>query len=326
MGNYEKERRIFRITSNIQGNRLDKLLSSMTFLPSRRRIQEMIRSGDITVNGKMVKPSYIMRLSDEVEYIIPPPREIKILAEELPISVIYEDRDIIVVNKPAGMIVHPTASIVTHTLVNALLYHCQDLQGIGGEIRPGIVHRLDKDTSGIIVVAKNEASHIKLSEQFKQRQTKKVYLGIVVGIPRIQKGIIRVPIGRSETDRRKMKVCENGRDSITYYKVMKIFGNKKASLLWIMPKTGRTHQIRVHMKYMGNPIIGDALYGKEEKRFKRQMLHALRLSFTHPRTGEKLTFIAPPPEDFKKAIRILNCCGDMENTRKDILEANGGNL
>ncbi len=306
MRDYIEEKRVFKITSDTQGRRLDKLLSTMTDFVSRTKIQEMIRSGDITVNGNRVKPSYIVRLSDEIEYTIPTPKPIEILPEDIPIDIIYEDRDIVVVNKPPGMLVHPGGSVVTGTLVNALLYHCQDLKGIGGEIRPGIVHRLDKDTSGILVIAKNEHSHIELSEQFKERRVEKVYLGIVKGVPRISKGIIRAPIGRSGSDRRKMSICVEGRDSITRYKILKIFGNKRASLLWIMPQTGRTHQIRVHMKYMGNPIIGDPLYGREEGQVERQMLHALRLSFYHPKTGKKLTFVAPPSEDFKKTIKMLS--------------------
>ncbi|MBB6062200.1 23S rRNA pseudouridine1911/1915/1917 synthase [Thermosipho japonicus] len=236
------------------------------------------------------------------------PKEVEILPENIPLDILYEDKDIVVVNKSAGMITHPTPSFISGTLVNALMYHCKDFQGISGELRPGIVHRLDKDTSGVIVVAKNDKAHQSLSKQFKDRVTEKVYAAIVKGIVKKDYGTIEVPIGRNPVVRTKMAAVDWGKNALTYFKVLRRF--KDATLVFAYPKTGRTHQIRIHMKYIGHPLLGDELYGSGKKDevygATRQMLHALKLSFYHPTTEEKMTFVAPLPKDFKRVLKILS--------------------
>ncbi|WP_084728061.1 RluA family pseudouridine synthase [Thermosipho atlanticus] len=276
---------------------------------SRTFIQKAIKKGEVRVNNEVKKPSYKLKLGDIVALNLPErPKTVEILPENIPLKILYEDKDIIVVNKDPGIIVHPTPSISSGTLVNALMYHCKDLQGISGELRPGIVHRLDKDTSGVIVVAKNDKAHQSLSQQFKDRVTEKVYAAIVHGIIKKDYGTIEVSLARNPVVRTKMAPLEWGKNALTYYKVLKRFGI--GTLVLVFPKTGRTHQIRVHMKYIGHPLLGDELYGKGQKDAvygaKRQMLHALKLSFFHPTTKEKMTFVAPLPEDFKNVLRILS--------------------
>ncbi|SHH49611.1 ribosomal large subunit pseudouridine synthase D [Thermosipho atlanticus DSM 15807] len=299
-----------QVTAREVGWRLDKYVQEKA--PdwiSRTFIQKAIKKGEVRVNNEVKKPSYKLKLGDIVALNLPErPKTVEILPENIPLKILYEDKDIIVVNKDPGIIVHPTPSISSGTLVNALMYHCKDLQGISGELRPGIVHRLDKDTSGVIVVAKNDKAHQSLSQQFKDRVTEKVYAAIVHGIIKKDYGTIEVSLARNPVVRTKMAPLEWGKNALTYYKVLKRFGI--GTLVLVFPKTGRTHQIRVHMKYIGHPLLGDELYGKGQKDAvygaKRQMLHALKLSFFHPTTKEKMTFVAPLPEDFKNVLRILS--------------------
>ncbi len=261
------------------------------------------------MNGVKKKPSYKVKSGETVEIEVPEPKEVEVLPEDIPIRIIYQDRDIAVVDKPPGMMAHPLPSKTSGTLVNALLHAIPDLQGIGGKIRPGIVHRLDKDTSGVMVVAKNDFAHLNLSKQFKDRVVKKVYIAIARG--RIEDDEVEVdaPIARHPVIRVKMTVMEGGRVAFTRFKILRRFG-KIATLVMAFPKTGRTHQIRVHLKHIGHPIMGDEVYGKAglDRIYcvKRQMLHALKLSFKHPRTGEWMEFTAPLPEDFKEVLRCLH--------------------
>ena len=289
-----------------QEQRLDLyLLQKIPAKISRSFLQKAIKEGKITVNGKPQKPSYRVKVKDVIFVPEPEPATIpSIEPEPIDLEILYEDHDLIVINKPAGMIVHPIPSHTSGTLVNALLYHCKDLQGIGGELRPGIVHRLDKDTSGVMVVAKNDLSHRNLSQQFKDREIFKMYLALVRGKIDEPQGEIKVSLARHPVLRTKMSVNETGRFAITFYKVLRYFGDT-ASLVVAYPKTGRTHQIRVHMKYIGHPILGDKLYGNSFGA-SRQMLHAAKLGFYHPRTDKWLSFIAPLPDDFKDLIIKLN--------------------
>jgi len=289
--------------------RLDKFL--MNKLPSwisRTMIQKAIKTGKILVNGQEKKTSYKVKNGDIIEVEVPKPQEYEILPEKIDLSIIYEDKDIIVLNKPSGMIVHPLPNKSSGTLVNALLEYCKDLQGIGGILRPGIVHRLDKDTSGVIVVAKNDLAHQSLSKQFKDRVTMKTYLAIVDGRVKNKEGMIDLPIARHPQIRIKMTITKNGKVAISNYKVLKYFGDI-ATLILVKPKTGRTHQIRVHFKAIGHPLLGDVVYGHGKKDYifgaKRQMLHALSLGFFHPRNGKFMKFNAPLPEDFKHVIKEL---------------------
>ena len=261
------------------------------------------------MDGSIKKPSYRVKSEETVEVETPEkPAEVEILPEDVPIEIIYQDKDIAVVNKPPGMIVHPVPSKNSGTLVNALLSALDDIQGVGGKLRPGIVHRLDKDTSGIMVVAKNDLAHQRLSKQFKDRKTRKIYIAIARGRIEDDDFDVDAPIGRHPVLRIKMTVRMDGRESFTHFKVLRRFG-KIATLVLAFPKTGRTHQIRVHLKHVGHPILGDDLYGKagldRAYEAKRQMLHALRLGFYHPRTEKWLEFTAPIPEDFKKVMRNL---------------------
>jgi len=297
-----------KVGKNEAGQRLDLfLLSRLSKVISRSFLQKLIRDGQIKVNDRLEKPSYKVKANDVITLPDRPmPHQIEISPEPIELNVLYEDSDIIVVNKPAGMIVHPIPSHTSGTLVNALLYHCKDLQGIGGELRPGIVHRLDKDTSGVMVVAKNDLAHRSLSQQFKNREVFKMYLTLVQGKPEKTEGEIQISVARHPTLRVKMTVASEGRIAVTFYKVLKSFDDL-ASLVAAYPKTGRTHQIRVHMKYIKHPILGDKLYGRADPvPVERQMLHAAILQFRHPRRNERMKFIAPLLEDFKDALRRLH--------------------
>ncbi len=296
-----------RVGKNEAGQRLDLyLLSKLPKSISRSFLQKLIKEGQIKVNGRIEKASYKVKPNDEVLLPDrPTPQQIEIVPEPIKLRILYEDSDLIVVDKPAGMIVHPIPSHASGTLVNALLYHCKDLQGIGGELRPGIVHRLDKETSGVIVVAKNDFAHRSLSAQFKNREVFKMYLAIIHGCPTEPEGEIQINLTRHPTVRVKMTVAKEGRVAITFYRILREFGGL-ASLVAAYPKTGRTHQIRVHMKYIGHPILGDRLYGKTDPiPVERHLLHAAMLKFKHPRSNEEMKFIAPLPEDFKSAIKRL---------------------
>lgn len=276
---------------------------------SRSRWQNLIKSGHVKLNGNDCKASQTLRPGDEVEYEIPAPQSIDLCAEDIPLDVLYEDSELLVVNKQPGLVVHPAAGHPKGTLVNALLHHCGDLKGIGGELRPGIVHRLDKDTSGIMVVAKTGQAMKNLADQFKQRSTEKEYAAIVRGIPEPPAGKIESEIGRSRHDRKRMSVSSaRGRRAVTHYQTVR--GFKSAAHLSLIIETGRTHQIRVHMAHIQHPVIGDKVYGGKRERqnplpVKRQMLHASRLAFTHPRSGERIEALAPLPNDMEQVLSLL---------------------
>jgi len=289
------------------GKRLDAWLAKEQPEHSRARWQALIQEGCVTVNGESMKRNHKLHAGDRVEWEIPEPVSTETLPENIPLNILYEDAHIIVINKPAGLVVHPAAGNETGTLVNALLYHCADLAGIGGEKRPGIVHRLDKDTSGTMVVAKTEKAMVELARQFKARETEKEYLAIVRGVPAPPSGLIETTIGRHPVMRKKMAVnVPRGRHAISRYKTEEVF--QYASLLRVRIETGRTHQIRVHMAFLKHPILGDRLYARPHPADlwpERQMLHAAQLSITHPDTGERLRFNAPLPEDMEALLKQL---------------------
>ena len=286
--------------------RIDNYLSEKNEDLSRVTIQRLIQEEEILVNGKKTKASYKVRKNDEITLEEEEPKEIELKAQDIPIEVVYEDKDIIVVNKPKGLVVHPANGNPDGTLVNAIMAICKDsLSGIGGEIRPGIVHRLDKDTSGIIIVAKNDKAHIHLSEQIKEHKVKKTYIALVRGLVKENEATINMPIGRSEKDRKKMAVTKKGKEAITHFKVLERYD--KYTLLQVNIETGRTHQIRVHLSQIGYPIVGDEVYsnGKNEWNVKGQCLHAKSLEFTHPITGEMMYLEAKLPEYFENIIKGL---------------------
>ena len=289
------------------GKRIDSFIPMVQEDISRSMVQKLIEQKNIKVNGKETKHSYKLKLNDEIEIFVPEAKEINLKAQDIPLNVIYEDNDIIVINKPKGLVVHPANGNPDGTLVNAVMNKCKDsLSGIGGEIRPGIVHRLDKDTSGAIIVAKNDKAHIALSEQLKNHEVKKTYLALVRGIIKENEATINMPIARSKKDRKKMDVDKDGKEAITHFKVLGRYKNKY-TLLQINLETGRTHQIRVHLSHIGYPIIGDEVYsnGKNEWNVSGQCLHAWRLEFNHPITGKKISLEAEIPEYLKNIIKEL---------------------
>jgi len=288
--------------------RLDLYLTQQEMYPSRSQIRNLIAQGKIRVNNNPVKPSYILKNRDVINLALLEKKELEIRAEEIPLDIIYEDEYLVVVNKPADMIVHPAGKIRSGTLVNALLYYCKDsLSGIGGVIRPGIVHRLDKNTSGLMVAAKNDFAHLDLSRQIKEHQVTKKYIALVQGGMRDDSGIIDAPIGRSLKNRKKMAVTVEGksREAITHFKVLKRFSGY--TLVEATLRTGRTHQIRVHLAFIGYPIVGDKLYGhkKQVLNISRQALHSHILGFAHPSSKKYLEFSTPLPKDMQKLIDYL---------------------
>ena len=289
------------ISSEHAGERLDRSLAEALPAFSRARLQTLIRDGFVTVNGNTARPRDAVRTGDTVEVREPEIEKIDAQPEAMQLDILFEDDDLLVVNKPAGLVVHPGAGQQTGTLVNALLAHCKNLSGIGGKERPGIVHRLDKETSGVLVVAKNDAAHRDLSKQFAERTTGKTYLALVAGIPRKSSGTIEAPIARHPVHRKKMSVARRGgRSAKTEYRVVRSGSDR--SLVECVIHTGRTHQIRVHLHHLGHPVLGDKLYGgKRAGDFPRQMLHAWKLTFRHPRTGDSLNFTAPIPTAFEDA-------------------------
>lgn len=285
--------------------RIDAFLSENTDF-SRTSIQRLIENGDILVNNKKIKVSYKVQENDEISINEKEPVDISLKAQDIPVEILYEDNDIIVVNKPKGMVVHPANGNPDGTLVNAIMSICKEsLSGIGGEIRPGIVHRLDKDTSGALIVAKNDKAHINMSEQIKNHKVEKIYIALVKGIVKENEATINMPIGRSTKDRKKMAVNKNGKEAITHFKVLERFD--KYTLLEVKIETGRTHQIRVHLTEIGYPIVGDTVYsnGKNEWNVQGQCLHARSLKFNHPITGKEMFIQAPLPEYFEKIISDL---------------------
>lgn len=293
--------------NDFEGKRIDAYISNIDTDISRSAVQRLIEEGNIKVNGNVPKASYKVALNDEIEINEPEAKEIELKAEDIPLDVIYEDNDIIVINKPKGMVVHPANGNPDGTLVNAVMAKCKDsLSGIGGEIRPGIVHRLDKDTSGCIIVAKNDKSHINLSNQLKNHEVKKTYIALVRGIIKENEATINMPISRSNKDRKKMAVSKDGKNAITHFKVLGRYKNKY-TLLEINIETGRTHQIRVHLSNIGFPIIGDEIYsnGKNEWGIHGQALHAWKIEFKHPITEKEMKLEAEIPGYLKNIIEEL---------------------
>jgi 23S rRNA pseudouridine1911/1915/1917 synthase len=289
--------------------RLDIFLVKARPELSRSRIQQLIRGGFVRLDGTATRPHELVRTGNQIEVILPPPEKIETKPEPIPLEILYEDDDLIVINKPAGMTVHPGAGQREHTLVNALLHHCPTLSGIGGKERPGIVHRLDKETSGCLVAAKNDVAHRELSKQFADRTVEKIYLALVAGKLRNQRGVIEEKIGRHPVHRQRMSVASRrGRAARTDYRVVR--SSEQASLIECRLHSGRTHQIRVHLHHLGHPVLGDKVYASRlAKDLPRQMLHAWKLGFCHPRSGEWKTLEAPLPEDFKRAIGAVGAKG-----------------
>lgn len=287
------------------GKRIDKVLTQELQDFSRTQIQNMISKGCVEVNGKVIKASYKIELDDEVIVHIPEIESTDILPEDIPLDVVYEDQDVIVVNKPTGMIVHPSTGIYSGTLVNALLYHCHDLSGINGVTRPGIVHRIDKETSGLLMVAKNDRAHQSLSEQLQEHTVVRRYYALVHGLIPHEFGRIEAPIGRDVNDRQKMTCTDkNAKEAITNFKVLERF--KDMTLVECRLETGRTHQIRVHMQYIGHPVYGDPQYGlRRDDTTYGQYLHAKILGFVHPRTQEELYFESDLPDFFLEKLEEL---------------------
>ena len=285
------------------GIRLDKALADLTEL-SRSQANEAIKNGNILVNGKAVKAKYSVKEGDLVTYDLPEPEVLEYEAEDIPLDIVYEDDDVAVVNKPQGMVVHPSVGHTSGTLVNALMYHIHDLSSINGVVRPGIVHRIDKDTSGLLMIAKNDRAHQALAEELKDKKSLRKYLAIVHGNISNDRGVIEAPIGRSEKDRKKQAVTAKGKPAVTHFKVLERFGNY--TLVELTLETGRTHQIRVHMAYIGHPVAGDPLYGpRKTLKGNGQFLHAQTLVFTHPTTGESLRFSVEPPAIFQETLENL---------------------
>jgi 23S rRNA pseudouridine1911/1915/1917 synthase len=308
----------FTVDPGEEGLRLDLFLTKKEPGLSRAQIQRAVTEEMVLVNGRPIKAGRRVKAADTVAIRIPAPKPSGVIPETIPLTILYEDSSLLVVDKPAGMVVHPAAGHTGGTLVNALLHHCRDLSGIGGVLRPGIVHRLDKGTSGLLVVAKSDAAHWGLAGQFKRHEVKKIYLSLVYGNPRIDGGRIEADVGRHPTDRKKMSTASRrGRSAVTLWRVRERFG--VAALLEIDIETGRTHQIRVHLTDLGYPLVGDRVYGgagrikgvedaamrARMKELDHQALHAWRLAFTHPVTGEALSFSSPLPEDIASLCSFL---------------------
>ena len=287
-----------------QTGRIDKVLTILEPEITRSQLKNLINDGHVTVNGQPVKPKYKVQAGDKISLVKPEPQSLELTPENIPLDIVYEDDDVIVVNKPQGMVVHPAPGHPDHTLVNALLYH-SPLSTINGTFRPGIVHRIDKDTSGLLMVAKNDLAHQSLAEQLRNKTNKREYLALVYGQIKEDEGTIDAPLGRNPQDRKKQAVVKGGRHAVTHFKVMKRYDN--FTLVKCILETGRTHQIRVHMKYIGHPLVGDPLYGPRKVIGKDgQFLHAALLGFKHPRTGKELVFEAPLPENFQKMLDKLD--------------------
>ena len=297
----------FDFTSDSAGIRIDKYLTESLVVFTRSAVSKLIEDDNVTVNGKAVNKNYKLRLNDSINVFVPDAAPLEAEAEDIPLDIVYEDDDLLVVNKPKDMVVHPAAGNYTGTLVNALLFHCKDsLSGINGVIRPGIVHRIDKDTSGLLIVAKNDFAHLDLAQQIKEHSFHRAYEAVVYGNIKEEKGTVRQPIGRNPKDRKKMAVTDkNSKDAVTHYEVIKRFGD--FTHIRCVLETGRTHQIRVHMAYTGHPLAGDSVYGPKKviTELKGQCLHAGEIGFEHPRTKEYLEFKASLPEYFNKFITKL---------------------
>jgi 23S rRNA pseudouridine1911/1915/1917 synthase len=287
-----------------KGDRIDKAVSMLDSEWSRTQVQQWIKEGHVLVNGTPVKSNYKCTINDKIEIFIPDPEVLDVLPEEMDLDIYFEDKDVLVVNKPRGMVVHPAPGHLTGTLVNGLMAHCKDLSGINGVLRPGIVHRIDKDTSGLLMVAKNDMAHESLVNQLVEKTVTRKYKAIVHGVIPHDFGTIDAPLGRDPKDRQSMTVVDDGKHAVTHFHVLERFN--AFTLVECQLETGRTHQIRVHMKYIGYPLAGDPKYGpKKTLEIDGQALHAGVLGFTHPRSGEYLEFEAPLPEDFKQLLDQL---------------------
>lgn len=294
--------RIEKIISDVLGVRIDKFIAEKLEI-SRSRVQQLIKEERVTIDGDIAKSSSKLGLDQVVMVEIPEPKPTAIIAEDIKLDIVYEDDDVLVINKPKGMVVHPANGNYTGTLVNAIMAHCKDnLSGINGEIRPGIVHRIDKDTSGILVIAKNDKAHISLAEQLKNHSMTRVYIAVARGVFKDPVGKIDAPLGRNPKDRKKMGVVKDGRHAVTHYKVIKQL--EDCAVLEVKLETGRTHQIRVHMAYIGHPLLGDGVYssGKNKYGFTGQALHAKILGFIHPSTGKYMEFSSNLPQEFEKLL------------------------
>lgn len=288
-----------------KSERLDVYLSEKLD-KTRSAVKKLVEDKNVTVNGKVEKAGKTLKEGDEITVVLPDPVKLDLEAENIPLDIIYQDEDIAIINKPQGMTVHAGNGVHGSTLVNALLYHLDSLSGINGVIRPGIVHRIDKDTSGLLVVAKNDAAHVSLSEQIKNKTCRRIYLALVEGVVKENDGVIDTFIGRSDKNRTMMAVKPDGRRAVTHYKVIRRY--KDYTLMEFSLETGRTHQIRVHTKYLGHPVVGDPVYGYKTQKFRLngQLLHAFRLELTHPRSGERMAFEAPLPDYFRAVLAKLD--------------------
>ena len=299
----DRSREFWEFRVAVGESRLDRYLAGQDTGLTRSRLQRLIVEGQVLVNGGPAKPSHKVRAGDQVTLSVPPPRPSGLVAQDIPVTVVYQDQDLVVIDKPAGLAVHPGPGHPDHTLVNALLAMCPDIQGIGGEIRPGIVHRLDKDTSGLMMVAKTHQAHNNLSEQIKARRVTKGYLALVEGVPAPPQGRVDAPVGRHPRRRTRMAVVVGGKEARTSYKLREKF--QDYSLLELYLETGRTHQIRVHMAHIGHPLVGDTTYGHRSALVGRHFLHAFHLAFKHPASGEPLEFQIGLPSDLTPAIDAL---------------------
>lgn len=299
------EAKRYRVTSEYELMRIDKYINAKENDLSRSRIQTLIEEGHVFVNGKITKANYKIKTDDEIEIEAIADEPLAALPEKMDFDIVYEDNDVIIINKPKGLVVHPAPGALSHTLVNGLLYHCQDLSGINGVLRPGIVHRIDKDTTGLLIVAKNDKAHLSLSEQLQSKQVSRKYYALVHGVIEHEFGTIDAPIGRDVNDRQKMAVTSiNSKEAITHFKVVERF--QEYTLVECTLETGRTHQIRVHMQYIKHPVVGDEKYSyKKTMKVNGQLLHAHELQFIHPSTKEKMTVNAPLPEIFVNVLETL---------------------
>ena len=299
------ENKQFIVDEESKNLRLDVFLSKYFEDKSRSYLQNLIEEGNVKVNEKLKKSNYKLKAGEKVDILIPEPVGLDVEPEDIPLDIVYEDNDVIVINKPQGMVVHPAAGVYNGTLVNALLSHCNDLSGINGVARPGIVHRIDKDTSGVLVVAKNDNAHNKLAEQFKDHSMTRAYIALVEGVIKKDEGTIDAPLARHPIDRIKIAVVKDGRRAVTHYKVLERFNS--STLVECCLETGRTHQIRVHMAHIGHPLVGDPVYGYKKQRFNLngQLLHAQKLGFIHPSTEEYVEFKADLPGYFNRVLGVL---------------------
>ena len=301
------EQYCFQVTEEYEEERIDKTVSLLIDSLSRSFIQKQLKEGRILVNGKPVRANYRLRAEDEIRFQLPEAMEPDIEPEDIPLDILYEDEDLLVVNKPKGMVVHPAAGHYSGTLVNALMYHCRDsLSGINGVLRPGIVHRIDRDTTGSLLVCKNDSAHLSIAGQLKEHSIVRKYRAIVHGVMEENEGCIDIPIGRHPTDRKKMAAgVRNGKEAVTHYRVLERFAAH--TFVECRLETGRTHQIRVHMEYIGHPVLGDTVYGNRKSPFhlQGQTLHAMVLGFIHPRSGLYIETVAPLPDYFSHLLQVL---------------------